>query len=177
MSISNIVLSAPAGSDNVSKYSMSCLFKPTDNIAGEACYLNVYFVGAQADDSTAVLYKHSTYGLSISMNQPISYASVNDSFGSGSLVVAADAPNAKALSFSNQNSRFIALVQTDNNGCILPGTNFPSCLVTVPQTQTDVTITLTNLNFTGATMTQTKLQQLTVGFTLIPSNTQSTIPR
>ncbi len=176
MTTSNIVFSAPTGSDNVSKYSMSCLFKPTDNVAGEACYLNVYFVGVQADDSTTVLSSHSIYGLSISMNQPVSYGSVNDAFGSSSLTVKADNPNASALSFSNQNSRFIGFLQTDNLGCILPGTNFPPCLVNVPMTQSDVTISLSKLNFSAA-FSPTKLQQLTVGFTLTPSNTQSTIPR
>ena len=117
MSTSNIVLSAPAKGNGFAKYSFSTLFKPTDNIAGEVCYLQLNFVGVQRNTGYSMFpqslaAKHldplSTYAISISFNQPVSYSSVNS--GTGSTTISPASSN--FLSFANQNSRIIGLIST-----------------------------------------------------------------
>ena len=180
---SNIFLSAPAGSDNKLKYQFSCQFKPPPNVAGKKCHLKVYFVGAQADDASTVLTKHTTYAIGIDFPQPHSYGTVNevtnpnqtttavpDPIGWASGVVSPSSTGKLvAPYFTSHNQGIVGFISTDNSGVIDPAIGFPSVLVSIPFHQQIVTVSLLKLNGTDQVLSPTSLQQLTVGFMLTPA--------
>ena len=164
MSTSNIVLSAPAKGNGFAKYSFSTLFKPTDNIAGEVCYLKLFFVGIQRDSGSSDLVLSqgsryldplSTYAISISFNQPVSYSSINSPTGSTTV----NPSSSNFLNFANQNSRIIGLIstagsvineiqKTDTAASLLTG--WASDLSNVSWTASGVTAVVTsNASFDG----------------------------
>lgn len=164
MATSVVILSSPGLYDaSLRRHYFTTAFKPTDNVAGRACYLKVCQLGVQQTTAAHPLDDLSTWALGISgFPQPLSYHSVNNAQprSSGTVTTGAyiqkdhSGPLVGILSASHTN-------YTPSQSCI-----FPRCLVQIPLCQHEVTVFLTKLN--GAVTNTTALESLTVVFELTP---------
>ena len=168
---SNIVLSAPAGTDNVRTWMFTTLFNPPQNVKGKRCKLKVYNVGVQRTSATYI-DQLSTYSLSLSFTQPYGYQSLN--YVSGYDGQSVQAPAATATATSNTGATtIVALVGT--GGLVTSttfqnffGSDYPEIIVNVPDGSHDCTVRLQKIGGAVDTVMSVGLEQLTVGFTLTP---------
>ena len=168
MATSTVILASPGLYDSgKQRHYFTTHFKPTDNIAGRACYLKVCQVGYQVLTNTAGLDALSVYGIGITLPQPLSYQSINNGQPNSSGTLLPTVANGGFISRDHAGD-LVGIIMTA--GATIPiglsNSNFPRVLVHVPLYQHEITVYLVKLN--GTTGAVTPLQNITVVLELTP---------